>query len=262
MADLAPLDHRALMDVIVQEVEDVFAGPELEEVAGPMRTRIEQNRQALLAALRQAPGIINQARGAMRGGAPPEAMIHAGVNGPEPASVSMAADAAPPAVRSEIIAQLQERMELYREILGSRFDLRLMSDGEEIIDTEDCIRFPEQDRDVFATSWSAPQTAGSFPHDRIAFLAGTMLLARKWAGDGLMTTEIRTRAGTVLPPRMPVKAAMLHAVQRWPVVFVEPEFLHRRLRNITEVRADGGIPVPPKNAIAGRRGERSGSRTG
>ena len=224
---------------IIRDVEGVFSSDEFREAADRMAERVEANRRKLADILRDIPAALNLAKAAMTRGEPPVDFLMVGRQDEDPYALAHS-DFEGEARIQEALQCLVERLGIYQEAAVCRCcELRLMSDGVELVRPAWTPNFLPGPMRVYDTTWSQPQSAGKFPHDRMAYLVGTGMLYRKWMANRpiMRTAEVRLKDGKEgALPFLPEQAAALDAVDRWPVVFFTPSHLAKQLDRIAEVR--------------------------
>ena len=237
---MSELNVEVLRDEIMEDVNEIFGSNEFKALAADLRGEIEDNRVALTDILRGIPSFIEGAKRGIKGGEEPEVLLSFSIEGDAGFGKGPKETMHHPSCE-EAMEALAVRCQLYMRATCCRAcEVMLMSDGEELIRFTWEPRLRDEPIRVYSSSWSREQTGGKFPHDRIEYLVGTGLLYRRWMQDVMVlpscvVTLKNGRSGAL--PFLPPKAAMLDAVDRWPVVFYAPKYLKGQLDEVVSVVA-------------------------
>lgn len=239
------VDHRALIDSIVSDVQDIARQPGFVDEEQEWVGRLEANRQQLATLLRAVPPFVQQAKAVMQSGQKEALFARAESFDAE----SWIVDTLPlfrhgdDAAYDALSTTLIERGALY----GEAFDatacrMYWMDNGEEYV-----VPFwslvPDAPRETHVIhSWSKPSHRNGFPHHQIGYTRILAALYKRWEAEHVAaypdhpTVTIHVQGKTPYQhPMLPVKAAMLDAVDRLPPVFFAPDKLQGHLNTITQV---------------------------
>lgn len=239
------VDHRALVDSIMSDIQDIVCQPGFVQEEQDWVTRLETNRQQLAALLRAVPPFVQQAKAVMQHGQ--EASLFA--RGQSFDSEAYTIETIPllrhtsDTAYDALCKTLIERGTLYGEAFGDlAWRLYWMDNGEEYI-----VPFwnlaDSAPRETYVTeTWSKPSDRNRFPHHQIGYIRILAALYKRWDAEHSAaypdhhTATIHVQGKNPYQhPVLSVKAMMLDAVDRLPPVFFAPDKLRGHLNTITQV---------------------------
>lgn len=232
------LDHRALVDSIIEEVAAIVADPTFAKEETSLVARLEQDRIALTDMLRTNAALVQKVKDVKAGRGQPEtfAQVRA-VGGVFEVKVAGFMGFASEEEKHPLGIRLMQRSQLYQDaLLGEDVSTIFMTDGDEYVFPY-WATDPLSPRQTFLTStWTTPADTDGFPHHTVGYLHLAARLLAIWMEEpGMPGLKVSLGKKIHTHPLLPVKALMLDSVDRLPPVFFSLDKLRTHLNRITSV---------------------------
>jgi len=219
------MSFAAFTHALVDDVQSVFASAPFQAAATAAGAQVEENRLALVGALRAMPSVVRLAKPAMQQQATPEPFLCVAIRSQEREGFEIEAH---PGIDRDEHCHATTRLLAARAHLYARFTRAqlcaavLYTDGSEAISLSWGGDLPEHAARAVATTWSRTPGTQGLAHDPVAFLVGTGMLYARWkerAPDLPLFETVREDGTQQSHPGLPQPAAALAAVGHWPVRF-------------------------------------------